>query len=111
MRRRDFISLIGGAAVACPLAGRAQQGLPVVGFLNSGAAAPMASRVAAFLKGLAETGHAEGRDFVIEYRWAEGDYDRLLAFAAEFVRRPVNVIAAGGDGRQQSPNRTSLERR
>ena len=106
MRRREFIAFLGGAATS-PLAARAQQGLPVVGFLNSGAAAPMACRVAAFLKGLAETRHAEGRDVTIEYRWAEGNYDRLLAFATEFVRRPVNVIAAGGPPAAQAAKATT----
>lgn len=96
MRRRDFISLVGGAA-AWPLAAQGQQpAMPVVGFLHSGTPGPFAHVLQAFRKGLGETDYVEGRNLVIEQRWAEGQYDRLPALAAELVRRRVSVIAATG---------------
>jgi len=96
MRRREFITLIGGAA-AWPLAARARQpSLPVIGLLGATTAQGFAAQLAAFRRGLAEAGVVEGRDAVIEYRWAEDDYERLPALAADLVRRQVAVIATMG---------------
>lgn len=97
MRRRDFIKLIAGSSAAWPFAfaSRAQQpSRPVIGFLNGVTAQGHARPLAAFLKGLGESGYADGRNVVIEYRWANGQYDRLPAMAADLVRRQVSVIAA-----------------
>src|SRR5450631_4117981 len=95
MQRREFITLLGGAAVALPLIARAQQQvLPVIGFLNSGSPSGYAPLLAAFMQGLKETGFIEGQNVAIEYRWAEGQYDRLPAFATELVHSRSNVIVA-----------------
>src|SRR5215813_11778141 len=97
MRRREFIRLFSSAAVAWPLAARAQQAaMPVVGFLNAASPGPVRQQTVAFLTGLKESGYVEGQNVTVEYRWAEGQYDRLPALVGDLVRKQVSVIVSGG---------------
>ena len=98
MKRREFITLIGGAAVGWPLAVRAQQpAIPVVGFVRDGSADTSARLAAAFRKGINETGYFEGQNVTVEYHWLEGRYNRLPQLMANLVRRQVAVIATPGN--------------
>jgi len=96
MRRREFVSILGGMAVGWPLTAQAQATLPVIGFLASTSAERYAIRLDAFWRGLSEAGYAEGQNVAIEYRWADDDNSRLPSLAAELVQRHVAVIAAAG---------------
>ena len=96
MTRRDFVALLGGVAATWSLAARAQQAVPVIGFLGSQSPGPIARSLSALQEGLKETGYIVGQNVTIEFLWADDQYDRLPAMAADLVRRPVAVIVAGG---------------
>jgi putative tryptophan/tyrosine transport system substrate-binding protein len=96
MRRRDFISLLGGAVASWPLASRAQQRMPVIGYLATGSPEAFASRLAAVRQGIGEHGFVEGRNVLIEYRWANGLYDQMQKSASDLVDRKVDVIITSG---------------
>ena len=97
MRRRDFIALVGSAAAAWPLAARAQQrSMPVIGYVHPGSHERERRQVDAFHRALSGAGYREGQNVAVEYRWAEGDFNRVPALLADLVRRHVSVIVAGG---------------
>src|SRR5713101_6192374 len=96
MRRRELMLLLGGAITAAPALRAQQKPMPVIGYLNSGLTGPNTPFVAAFRQGLSETGYVEGQNVAIEYRWAEGSYDRLPALAADLVAHKVDVIVSTG---------------
>jgi putative ABC transport system substrate-binding protein len=96
VRRREFIILFGGAAVSWPVDAGAQQPMPVIGYLSVGSQESDSIRLDAFRRGLSEMGYVEGKNFAVEYRWAQGEYDRLSALATDLVRHQVTAIVAGG---------------
>src|SRR5262249_14289439 len=98
LKRREFIALLGGGAVAWPLTSQAEQTMmPVVGYLSPASPDIQTPLIGAFLQGLKETSYVEGRNVAIEYRWADGHYDRLPTLAADLARRPVRVIFASAN--------------
>ena len=107
MRRRELMLLLGGMMTAARTLRAEQQAMPVIGYLIVGSPGPTASYVAAFRQGLSETGYVEGQNVAIEYRWAEGQYDRLPALAADLVGRKVDLIATSAAGARAAKDATS----
>ena len=107
MRRREFIKLIGNSTLVWPLAARAQTAAPVVGFINSGSSQPQALAVAAYRRGLEETGFIDGKNVLIESRWVDGEYDRLPGLIADSIKRNVAVIMAGGPPAAQAARKAT----
>src|SRR3954465_5970076 len=111
MRRRELMILLGGAAIASPLTSRAQQKtMPVIGFLSGVSPGPYAPFVAAFRQGLSEAGYVEGQNVAIEYRWAEGHYERLPELAADLVGRKVDLIVTSGGPRSALAAKSATSR-
>ena len=106
MRRREFIAGLGGA-VALPFAGRAQQSLPIVGFLHSASVQGFGTQAASFQQGLQDVGYREGQNVAVLYRWADGQLDRIPVMAAELVRARAAVIVANGQALQQAKGATT----
>lgn len=96
MRRREFVKFVGGAVAAWPITALAQRPLPTIGFLSSGAERAFAPNVAGFVRGLQEIGYSAGQNVAVTYRWADGQYDRLPAMAAELAQLQVAVLVASG---------------
>src|SRR6187401_1425378 len=96
MKRREFLGFLGGAATIWPLAVRGQPAMPVIGWLSSVSERTAVAHVAQFRRGLGENGFVPGQNVSVEYRWSDGQYDRLAAMAAELVRRPVDIMLAQG---------------
>jgi putative ABC transport system substrate-binding protein len=107
MNRRELVLVLGGAITAPRVLRAQQKAMPVIGFLISGSPGPNAPSVAAFRQGLSETGYVEGKNVAIEYRWAEGSYDRLPDLASDLVGRKVDVIVTGGPAALAAKDRTS----
>jgi putative ABC transport system substrate-binding protein len=107
VRRREFIKLFGNSALVWPLAARAQTAAPVVGFINSGSSQPQALAIAAYRRGLEETGFIDGKNVLIESRWADGEYDRLPGLIADSIKRNVAVIMAGGPPAAQAARKAT----
>jgi putative tryptophan/tyrosine transport system substrate-binding protein len=107
MRRREVMLLLGSAMTAARATRAQQKAMPVIGYLIVGSSRPAASYVAAFRQGLSETGYVEGQNVAIEYRWAEGQYDRLPALAADLVGRKVDLIATSAAGARAAKDATS----
>ncbi len=110
MRRRELMLLLGGAMTAARALRAQQKAMPVIAYLSSGSPGLSAPSVAAFLQGLSETGYVEGQNVAIEYRWADGQYDRLPAFAADLVGSKVDVIVAIGGSFRQKRRKTRPRR-
>ena len=109
LKRREFITLLVGAA-AWPIAARGQSSIPVIGFINGSSATAYAAYIEAFTRGLAELGYTVGKNVAIEYRWAEGHYERIPEMADELVRRRVAVLAPNTPAAQATSGRQAISR-